>query len=122
MSKQELMKYNPFRFLGLGTRFKKKTKPGLKKVIGVRLKAPSDLVLLLRQGADFTIVTRDNGSGEMNSMLISANIELIEHWFNGEDNRLIQHAFPKLSAQEREFLLTGLTPQAFDAMFTEQEN
>jgi hypothetical protein len=36
----------------------------------------------------------------------------IEKWENGE---LIQNAFPNLNNDEREFLLTGMTPEEWDA-------
>lgn len=35
-------------------------------------------------------------------------------WNNGA---LIQHAFPNLTAAEREFLLTGSTPEEWDEIF-----
>ena len=38
----------------------------------------------------------------------------IENWENGE---LIQNAFPNLNSDEREFLLTGMTPEEWDAAF-----
>jgi len=38
----------------------------------------------------------------------------IEKWENGE---LIQNAFPNLNGDEREFLLTGMTPEEWDAAF-----
>lgn len=34
---------------------------------------------------------------------------------------LIQDAFPMLDADQREFLLTGITPDEWDAMFSDDE-
>ena len=34
---------------------------------------------------------------------------------------LIQDAFPMLSAEEREFIKTGITPEEWDAAFGEEE-
>ena len=41
-----------------------------------------------------------------------------ERWRNGE---LVQNAFPQLNADEREFLMTGCTPEEWDEMFGEEE-
>lgn len=39
-------------------------------------------------------------------------------WRNGQH---IQNAMPELTADEREFLLTGMTPEEWDAAFGEEE-
>lgn len=39
-------------------------------------------------------------------------------WQNGAH---IQNAMPELTADEREFLLTGMTPEEWDATFGEEE-
>lgn len=41
----------------------------------------------------------------------------LENYKNGD---LIQNAFPFLSADEREFLITGLLPEEFDNLFTNE--
>jgi len=41
-------------------------------------------------------------------------MECYIRWQNGE---LIQNAFPMLSADEREFILTGITPDQWNSMF-----
>lgn len=46
-------------------------------------------------------------SGKVNEMDLPITWEQVQKWENGE---LIQNAFPNLSADEREFLLTGITP------------
>ena len=38
-----------------------------------------------------------------------------------ESGMLIQDAFPMLSADEREFIKTGITPEEWDAAFGEEE-
>ena len=38
-----------------------------------------------------------------------------------EDGALIQTAFARLTSDEREFLMTGLTPDAWNALFSEDE-
>ena len=39
-------------------------------------------------------------------------------WTNGE---MIQAAFPQLDADQREFLMTGITPEKWEAMFGADE-
>jgi hypothetical protein len=38
-----------------------------------------------------------------------------------QSGMLIQDAFPMLSAGEREFIKTGITPQEWDEMFKDEE-
>lgn len=42
-------------------------------------------------------------------------------WHAFHDGQTIQDAFPYLSADDREFLLTGITPEEWDAIFGEEE-
>ncbi len=53
-------------------------------------------------------------SGNVNSMEIDITPDQIEKYNNGE---LIQRAFPHLSADEREFIKTGITPTEWDETF-----
>lgn len=39
-----------------------------------------------------------------------------------DDGMLIQEAFPFLTAEEREFLMTGTPPHVWDEMFAEVES
>ena len=62
------------------------------------------------------------GSTEMSSM--NLDIEYTEfvlgfqQWLRGA---LIQDVFPKASSEEREFIVSGLTPEAWDKIFGEEE-
>ena len=38
----------------------------------------------------------------------------LDAWVDGE---LVQNAMPELSAEEREFLMTGITPDEWDSVF-----
>jgi len=49
---------------------------------------------------------------------IEAFSECMTRWQEGER---IQHAFPTLSADQREFLMTGSTPEEWDAIFKDGE-
>jgi hypothetical protein len=48
------------------------------------------------------------------SMAISVTQEQLDLW---ESGMLIQKAMPNLSADEREFIMTGITPDVWDTMF-----
>ena len=42
----------------------------------------------------------------------------LQEWMHGA---LIQDVFPKASSEEREFIVSGLTPEAWDKIFGEKE-
>jgi hypothetical protein len=49
-------------------------------------------------------------------MEIDVSQDQLDAWLNGA---LIQNAMPNLNADEREFIMTGITPNEWDAMFGE---
>jgi hypothetical protein len=53
-------------------------------------------------------------SGNKNVMDIDVTEEQIASWQGGE---LIQNAMPNLSADEREFIKTGITPEEWENVF-----
>jgi hypothetical protein len=53
-------------------------------------------------------------TGKIHSMDIDVTQEQIDAWEGGE---LIQNAMPNLSADEREFIKTGVTPEEWEAQF-----
>jgi hypothetical protein len=53
-------------------------------------------------------------SGKVHSMEIPVTEAQIEAWQNGE---LIQNAMPNLTPDQREFLMTGITPEEWEAEF-----
>ena len=53
-------------------------------------------------------------SGNKNIMDIDVTLAQIEAWKGGE---LIQNAMPNLSADEREFIKTGITPEEWENAF-----
>ena len=53
-------------------------------------------------------------SGKKNEMDIDVTQEQIDEWKNGE---LIQNAMPNVSADEREFIMTGITPEEWENTF-----
>ena len=61
------------------------------------------------------LITRTSPfSGNTNSMEIEVTQEQLSSWENGT---LIQNAMPNLSADEREFIKTGITPEEWDSAF-----
>ena len=57
-------------------------------------------------------------SGETNSMELPITNAQLDRWTNGE---LIQNVFPDLSEDQREFLMTGITPEEWTQTFCEEE-
>lgn len=53
-------------------------------------------------------------TGTVNTMDIDVTDVQIERWKSGT---LIQNAMPNLSADEREFIMTGITPEEWQATF-----
>ncbi len=54
-------------------------------------------------------------SGNTNSMFILLDVEDYKRWRLGQG--LIQDCLPYLSADEREFLMTGITPEEWSTAF-----
>ena len=53
-------------------------------------------------------------SGNTNVMYLDITQEALNAWVDGA---LIQDVMPHLKPEEREFLMTGITPAEWDAMF-----
>ena len=62
------------------------------------------------------IVRTSRISGNTNVMDIDITTDQFLSWINGS---LIQDGMPDISADEREFIMTGITPDEWDAMFGE---
>ena len=61
------------------------------------------------------IITRKSPfTGNINTMDIPVTQQQIAHWNTGV---LIQDALPNFSADEREFIMTGITAKEWDDMF-----
>ena len=81
------------------------------------------------------LITRTSGiSGTVNAMEIALTAEEVNTFLSMESHpvlggsvkwvvpgKRIQDAFPNLSPDEREFLMTGITPQEWDELFGEEE-
>ena len=53
-------------------------------------------------------------SGNMSTMDLPIRQGQLDRWLSGE---LIQNAMPNLNADQREFLMTGITPAEWNEMF-----
>ena len=62
------------------------------------------------------IERRSPRTGKMNVMDLPITQAQLNKWKSG---MLIQNAMPNLTADEREFLMTGFTPEDWAAMFPE---
>lgn len=63
------------------------------------------------------ITRTDPFTGKENTMELDITQAQLERWQNGE---LIQNVFPFLTADEREFLKTGITPDSWDVYLNEE--
>ena len=59
-------------------------------------------------------------SGKVNSMVLPTTQGKIEYWI--ESGKLIQDVMPDLNDNQREFLMSGITPEEWDDMFGEEDD
>jgi len=65
------------------------------------------------------LITRKSPfSGEINTREIPVTQEQLDAWNNGA---LIQRAMPNISAEEREFIMTGITSAEWDYTFKDED-
>lgn len=64
--------------------------------------------MLIERASPFT--------GELRTLDLDVTQEQLDAWRSG---MVIQRAMPNLSADEREFILTGITPAEWNDMFAE---
>ena len=65
-----------------------------------------------------TVTKTSRLSGTNNTLVLDMTIEQYDDWQNGV---LIQNAMPQLSRDEREFLMTGITPEEWHATYGEED-
>jgi uncharacterized protein (DUF779 family) len=56
-------------------------------------------------------------SGKINEMNLDITEEQYFSWKNGD---LVQNVFPHLNSKEREFIVSGITPQEWKEVFGEE--
>lgn len=65
------------------------------------------------------LITRKSAfTGVEHTLEIPVSLKQMDAWMNGE---LIQNAMPQLSADQREFLMTGITQEEWASAFGEPE-
>ena len=65
-------------------------------------------------------ITKISGiTGRTHTREIAVTQEQIDAWIGGE---LIQKAMPNVSAEDREFLMTGITPEEWNEIFGPSDN
>jgi len=57
-------------------------------------------------------------SGKVHAMDLDVTQDQIDAWNSG---MYIQDAMPQLNDEQREFMMTGITPEEWDATFGEEE-
>ena len=69
-----------------------------------------------------TVTIQSKWSGKPNTMDIPLTKDKLAEGYEAYRNGAhIQDAFPTLDVDQREFLLTGATPEEWDAMFPEDD-
>lgn len=58
-------------------------------------------------------------TGKMNSRSVDVTLDEIDEW--KRSGKCIQDALPNLTKEDREFLLTGATPEEWNALFGPEE-
>ena len=74
------------------------------------------------KGVTFTRGRITSGNYEQSSMILDIEytefVLGLQQWVRGA---LIQDVFPKATPEEREFIVSGLTPEVWDKIFGEEE-
>jgi len=58
-------------------------------------------------------------TGKESEMELDITQEQMDRWQSGRE--LIQNVFPHLSPEQREFLMSGATPEEWDELFPEED-
>jgi hypothetical protein len=66
---------------------------------------------------DYTITKKSMISGKENTFTIRMDPQDYNDWLN--KRKLIQDALPYVSAEDREFLMTGVTPEEWKQLFAD---
>lgn len=56
-------------------------------------------------------------TGKPSAMCLDVVQEQVDEWNNPNRTRLIQDIFPNLTDEEREFIMTGYTPEDWKAIY-----
>jgi len=78
------------------------------------------MIDLSSQPGTSRVTARSSISGKENTRDIPTSCEKIERWMSGPEN--IQDVLPEVSAEDREFLMTGITPEEWKSLFGDEED
>jgi hypothetical protein len=67
------------------------------------------------------ITKQSLATGDWHTRDIPVDYQAYSAWVRGDDTRHVQDAFPHLSADDREFLISGTTPEEWDALYGDQD-
>tara|TARA_B110001454_G_C12553087_1_gene364438 strand:- start:226 stop:441 length:216 start_codon:yes stop_codon:yes gene_type:complete len=60
-------------------------------------------------------------TGKVNSMDLITTKKALDEYYGGTSARYVQDIFPNLTSDEREFIMTGYTPEDWDELFGEED-
>ncbi len=67
------------------------------------------------------VVQRSTVAGQGEMTINMGMLKFLHKYLLWQSGDLIQHAFPELSAEEREFLMTGITPERWNELFPKED-
>jgi hypothetical protein len=79
----------------------------------------ADFYLSQDEGGVMKVTRRSIFTGKLNTMELPIDLEMFQVWRSG--GGLVQNVFPQLNADQREFLMSGATPEEWDAIFDPRE-
>lgn len=65
------------------------------------------------------ITKRSNATGKVHTLELPVTVRQIDDWIEGGAS--IQNALPHLNVGQREFLLSGITPEEWNEIFKDED-
>lgn len=65
------------------------------------------------------VMKQSSITGKQNTMELPITQERFDAWVNSDNRPFVQIAFPDLTDEQREFLMTGITPEEWDEIMPE---
>jgi hypothetical protein len=82
---------------------------------------PGHMVFERLDDKTVNVTRRSLFSGKVNTMRLAISEDQQSRYQDPHGHELIQNIFPNLTTDEREFLMSGATPDEWDATFPEEE-
>lgn len=77
-------------------------------------------IIFLRRTGKAVVTKRSPFSGKFHDMTMELTDDQYSNWLSG--GQMIQNALSHLDADAREFLMTGITPEEWEATFPPEED